>query len=150
VVLGTFPMTLKDNTLTFTFNNSRRPGVYSFEFTPLGAGGVEGQPEAAAYAFNVDAVRESNLKRAAKEKLERVRAAGDPKSGRVSLRSPGDSFERFRNRQPDASESPWLYLLFLVILVAEQAMAVHLSFHLKGNEAAPPAAVLGARQASAA
>jgi hypothetical protein len=29
-------------------------------------------------------------------------------------------------------------------------MAVHLSFHLKGNEAAPPAAVLAARPASAA
>jgi hypothetical protein len=149
VVLGTFPMTLKDNTLTFTFSNSRRPGVFSFEFTPL-AGGVEGQPEAAAYAFNIDAVRESNLKRAAQEKLERARASGDPKSGRISLRSPGDSFERFRNRQPDASESPWLYLFFLGILVAEQAMAVHLSFHLKGNEAAPPAAVLAARPASAA
>ena len=40
---------------------------------------------------------------------------------------------------PDASESPWLYLFFLVILVVEQALAVHLSFHLKGNEAVPGA-----------
>ena len=38
---------------------------------------------------------------------------------------------------PDASESPWLYLFFLVILVVEQAMAVHLSFHLRGNEVLP-------------
>ena len=44
-------------------------------------------------------------------------------------------------RQTDLSESPWFYLLFLVILVLEQAMAVHLSFPLKGSEAvAPPAA----------
>jgi len=28
-------------------------------------------------------------------------------------------------------------LFFLVILIVEQALAVHLSFHLKGNEAAP-------------
>ncbi len=141
VPLGTFPLALKDNTLTFTFNNSRKPGVYTFEFTPLAAGNVEQAPEAAAYAFNVDAARESNLKRAPQDRLERARANNDPKAGRVTLRSPGDSFERFRNRQPDASESPWLYLFFILVLVAEQAMAVHLSFHLKGNEAAPPAAV---------
>jgi hypothetical protein len=30
-----------------------------------------------------------------------------------------------------------LYLLFLVILIVEQALAVHLSFHLKGSEMAP-------------
>jgi hypothetical protein len=149
VVLGTFPLDLKDNTLTFRFNNSRKPGVYTFEFTPIGAG-TEGLSDAAAYAFNVDAVRESNLKRAAKEKLERIRANSDPKAGRITLRSPGDSFERFRNRQPDASESPWLYLFFLLVLVAEQAMAVHLSFHLKGTEAAPTAAPGPVRQAEAA
>jgi hypothetical protein len=140
VALGTFPMSLKDNTLTFSWNNSRKPGVYSFEFTPIGTGGVEGQPEAAAYAFNIDAGRESNLKRAAKDKLERVRGNSDPKAGKITLRSSGDSFERFRNRQPDASESPWLYLFFLLVLVAEQAMAVHLSFHLKGHEAMLPGA----------
>jgi hypothetical protein len=150
VLLGTFPLALKDNTLTFTFNNSRKPGVYTFEFTPIGAAGVEAPPEAAAYAFNVDAASESNLKRAPKEKLERVRANNDPKAGRITLRSTGDSFERFRNRQPDASESPWLYLFFILVLVAEQAMAVHLSFHLRGNEAAPPPAVGSVRPVPAA
>jgi aerotolerance regulator-like protein len=140
VTLGTFQLASKENTLIFTFNNSRKPGVYTFEFTPLGAGGVDEPPEVAAYAFNVDAARESDLKRAAKERLERVRTNDDSKAGKITLRSTGDSFERFRNRQPDASESPWLYLFFILVLVAEQAMAVHLSFHLKGNELAPLAA----------
>jgi len=134
--LGPFTMdtNLKDNTLNFTFNSSKRPGVYTFEFTPVGPGGVEGQPEASVYAFNVDAASESNLKRAAQDKLERVTNNKDPKAGKISLRSFGDSFEKFRNRQPDASESPWLYLFFILVLVMEQALAVHLSFHLKGNE----------------
>ena len=39
-------------------------------------------------------------------------------------------------RQTDLSESPWFYLVILAVLVLEQAMAVHLSFHLKGSEAA--------------
>ena len=37
-------------------------------------------------------------------------------------------------RTSDFSESPWLFLIFLFVLVVEQALAVHLSFHLKGNE----------------
>ena len=41
-------------------------------------------------------------------------------------------------RQTDLSESPWFYLVILAVLVLEQAMAVHLSFHLKGSEANLP------------
>ena len=149
--LGTSSMESKDNVLTFVFNQSRRPGVYTFNFFPVQAGPAEPPPEPRPYAFNVDSAREGNLRRAPRERLERVRAnSGDPKAAKVTLRSPGDSYEAFKNRQPDASESPWLYLFFLVILVVEQALAVHLSFHLKGSEAAPPAAAGGARPSPAA
>jgi hypothetical protein len=41
------------------------------------------------------------------------------------------------DRHSDLSESPWFYLVFLIILVVEQALAVHLSFHLKGQEGVP-------------
>jgi hypothetical protein len=129
------------NTLTFNLGDVRRPGVYFLEFYPSAKEGpAAGQTEMRAYAFNVDAERESNLRRSARDKLERPRSGKDSRSGTVSLRAPGDSYDTFKMRQPDASESPWLYLLFLVILVVEQALAVHLSFHLRGNEAAPPAA----------
>jgi hypothetical protein len=149
--LGTSAMENKDTVLTFVFNQSRRPGVYTFNFFPVQAGASEPPPEPRPYAFNVDSVREGNLKRAPRERLERVRAnSGDPKAAKITLRSPGDSYEAFKNRQPDASESPWLYLLFLLVLVVEQALAVHLSFHLKGNEAAPPAAAGGPRTQPAA
>ena len=77
---------------------------------------------------------ESDLKRAARERLERNKPNRDRRTGGIVLRSPGDNYEVYKERQPDASESPWLYLFFILILVAEQAMAVHLSFHLK-NEA---------------
>jgi len=63
--------------------------------------------------------------------------ARDSRAGTILLRSPGDTFEAYKNKMPDASESPWLYLFFLLILVVEQALAVHLSFHLKGNEVLP-------------
>jgi hypothetical protein len=141
------PMT--NNTLRFNLADARRPGIYVLEFFPsTKEGAAAGQAEMRAYAFNLDAEREGNLRRAARDKLERPRTGREVRTGTVSIRAPGDSYDNFKMRQPDASESPWLYLLFLVILVAEQALAVHLSFHLRGNEAAPPAAV-GRRPARA-
>jgi hypothetical protein len=46
-------------------------------------------------------------------------------------------------KRKDMSEAPWLYLVILIILIVEQALAVHLSFHLKGNEAQLPPGVTG-------
>ncbi len=42
------------------------------------------------------------------------------------------------NKETDLSEHPAFFLIFLIILVCEQALAVHLSFHLRGNEAQMP------------
>ena len=64
----------------------------------------------------------------------------DSRAGRIALHSPGDDYAAFQNKQPDASESPWLYLIILLVLIVEQALAVHLSFHLKGSEGLPAAA----------
>jgi hypothetical protein len=137
---GEQQLPLKNGMLTFDFRDATRPGMYTFEFFPNSKDVVAGQTELRAYSFNVDAARESNLRRASRDKLERPRSGKDSRSGTVVLRAPGDSFDAYKNRQPDASESPWLYLLFLLLLIAEQAMAVHLSFHLKGAEGAPAAA----------
>jgi hypothetical protein len=126
---------LKDNVLTLDFRDTREPGVYTFEFYPNSKEAVE-QAEVRSYAFNIDAGKESDLRRTARDKLERPRAR-DSKAGTILLRAPGDTYEAYKNKMPDASESPWLYLFFLVILIVEQALAVHLSFHLKSNEAVP-------------
>jgi hypothetical protein len=133
------PLPMKDNVLSFEFADSREPGVYTFEFYPNSKEGAPGQTEVRAFAFNLDSAKESDLRRAARDKLERTRAR-DNRAGTILLRSPGDTYEAYKNKMPDASESPWLYLFFLIILIVEQALAVHLSFHLKGNEALPGAA----------
>ncbi len=129
------PLPMKDNVLTLDFRDTREPGVYTFEFYPNSKDATT-QAEVRSYAFNIDAGKESDLRRVARDKLERPRAR-DSRAGSILLRAPGDSYEEYKNKMPDASESPWLYLLFLVILVVEQALAVHLSFHLRGNEAIP-------------
>ncbi len=119
----------------FSFDESRKPGLYLFDFTrreeQSSLAGTT-KTEQPAFVFNVDA-RESDLRRAAKEDLERI-ASG------VQVRNPGSGWAaELANRQHDLSEWPWFYLIFLVILVAEQALAVHLSFHLKGSEGTSPA-----------
>ncbi len=118
------------------------PGVYLFEFTPKSA---EDPADIHALAVNVDAgPKESILRRASQERLQIQTGSGKEAGvGTIRLLEVGDSFEAFKKRDADLSESPWLYLFFLLILVAEQAMAVHLSYHLKdegGTATAPKAA----------
>src|SRR5205823_14783521 len=86
---------------------------------------------------------ESDLRRAAVDQLVRVPAdPNHPKAAKVALYTRGDGMPELKESEQDASEAPWLYLVLLVILVAEQAMAVHLSFHThgaEGGEASPSA-----------
>jgi len=120
--------------LTLSFDEGREPGIYVFELTQRPDVGVEAKVESRAVAYNVDTANESDLRRATRDELEHA-AAG------VLVHRPdsGTLREQIANRQTDLSESAWFYLLFLVVLVIEQALAVHLSFHLRGNEALPPA-----------
>ncbi len=121
------------------------PGVYSFALTPKNDGPAEGF----AVAYNVDAEHESDLTRTAKEKLERTEDAKDSKKGKVALVPSGEPVPDFKTQEKDISELAWLYLVALLILVAEQAMAVHLSYHLKGADAHAPAPAREAAKAAA-
>ena len=118
----------------FSFDEGRKPGVYVFEFTQRPDVGVDAKVETRAVAYNVDTTNESDLRRASRDDLEHA-AVG------VLVHRPdsGTLREQIGNRQTDLSESAWFFLVFLIVLVIEQALAVHLSFHLRGNEALLPA-----------
>jgi hypothetical protein len=120
--------------ITFLFDGAKKPGMYRFDLTPRNVQGsaAEVKPETRAFVFNVDPI-EGDLRRAAKDELEQAKPE-------IKVQFPTENWGvELANRQNDLSEWPWFYLLFLVILVIEQALAVHLSFHLKGGEAAPVA-----------
>ena len=139
------PLVMKESTTAdgvkqyeFAATETKRPGLYLYTFQ------LEGGPqEERMYAFNVDAENESDLRRAAREKLERP-DSGSKDKGKIALRERGDDLTPLAPPHPDASESPWLYLLILVILVVEQALAVHLSFHLRGDGTGTAAAPVAA------
>jgi hypothetical protein len=131
--LGEQTGSISSGRLLFSFDEARKPGVYVFELTQRPDVGVEAKTEARAVAFNVDTTNESDLRRASRDDLEHA-AVG------VLVHRPdsGTLREQIGNRQTDLSESAWFFLVFLIVLVIEQALAVHLSFHLRGNEALPP------------
>lgn len=105
------------------------PGVYLFEFATIDPRDpAKTIPEYKALTFNVDAAMEGNLRRVGRDDLLQT-ADG------ASLHTASEDWAEVLNPQPrDWSEGPWLFLLLLVFLVAEQAMAVRLSFHSHGAE----------------
>ncbi|MFO0878924.1 MAG: BatA domain-containing protein [Gemmataceae bacterium] len=142
-------LTKDGNQLNFAFTDRvRGPGVVKVNLTLLGEGPEEDRQEVRAFAYNVDAMAEGDLKRASRDRLEPELPPGPPTRGKLVLRVPGESYETFKERQPDASESSLLYLFFLIILIAEQAMAVHLSYHTRAAEAGGTAPGRAAPQAA--
>jgi hypothetical protein len=121
-------------TLTFTFDKNLEPGLYVSHLnfadaperaTPLAVFG---------HVFNVDTLKEGSLARIGYDEIEKNLVREAP-TGAIVFEGPSIPTDSLVSRRTDLSESPWLFLLFIAILVAEQALAVHLSFHLKGNEA---------------
>jgi hypothetical protein len=121
---------ISGNRLSFQFDGANEPGIYSFDLTQRAELTGEPKVETRAYAFNVDTANESDLRRVSRDVLDRVGRVTTPVSGSIT-----DMLER----QTDLSESAWIYLVILIVLLLEQALAVHLSFHLKdhGVERAP-------------
>ena len=125
---------------TFTFTKSMEPGLYLTRLyyadardTDPGAGDVrphiqrghETRGQAAAGAAGGSGVR--------------VPAQAPQDNQIAAPEAPNvEGGPAFVNRPHDLSELPWFFVLFLGILVAEQALAVHLSFHLRGTEAELP------------
>jgi hypothetical protein len=90
----------------------------------------------------VDTKKEGELARVNSDELERelvmkVNELANSKDA-VRIVAPGTLDETLVPKQEDFSESPWLFLILLLVLVAEQALAVHLSFHLKSADDLPP------------
>jgi hypothetical protein len=131
--------------LRFNFTRTREPGVYyvTVKGKPKANDSREPQPYDEAFVYNVDTEAEGNLKRASRDMLERGGSSAQAK-GQVALITPDMRLtELLAPKRKDMSEAPWLYLLILIVLIVEQALAVHLSFHLKGNEAQLPPGVVG-------
>ncbi|MCC6421671.1 MAG: BatA domain-containing protein [Gemmataceae bacterium] len=125
---------------TFTFPRSMEPGLYVTRLTYANPADGTGVLQTWGHVFNVDARHEGRLPRAAQEDLESSFLREAPADNQIAAPEAPDAARdtALVNRPRDLSELPWFFVLFLGILVAEQALAVHLSFHLRGSEAELP------------
>jgi hypothetical protein len=140
-VTETIRGSLNANVLSMNYTKTREPGVYRVKLTPKPKPGIDKPPdEYRTYVYNVDTEHESPMARASRDLLERPATSGT--LPRVKLMTPDMTAKDYvAPRKKDLSETPWLYLILLIVLIVEQALAVHLSFHLKGNEASLPPGV---------
>ena len=134
------PVEVQGGTAAHTFTDTRVPGVYVFAFPALtGKDGTDpaGQGEnydCTAVAVNVDADREGQLQRASYDDVvQQAPGAGDENE---RIHSPDNSawVETLKQERDDLSTRRWLYLVILLVLIAEQAMAVRLSHHAKAAD----------------
>ena len=142
--LGEQPLDAAGGNLAFRFADAKKPGVYVFEFTRLTGPNNETEvKEYVPYTFNLDAQREGDLRRVDGNTLTE-QAPGVP------VHSPDDTswVTALKQKRDDFSTRRWLYLFIALVLVAEQAMAVRLSFHNRPDDIeayAPSAAAAYAR-----
>jgi hypothetical protein len=128
--LGDQPLAATPGGPVFDFTEGRDAGVYVFELTHFT--GPDGETEKKQYlaaAFNVDAQREGDLRRANRDDLAQY-------APKVPVHSPDDTswVNALKQKRDDFSTRRWLYLFILLVLVAEQAMAVRLSFHTRPED----------------
>ena len=117
--------------LSFSFPKNHEPGLYVSQLY-YADGDAKLPLLSFGHVFNVDTTREGPLQRLGFDEMKKNLIEGRDRN--VSFLSGGSTTDSLVARQSDFSENPLLYLIFLAVLVAEQALAVHLSFHLKGSE----------------
>jgi hypothetical protein len=129
----------KDGKIQFNLTKHLEPGLYVSELFDENAANKDKPIAVYAHTFNVDTKHEGRLQRVGSEELDRelISKAKDV----IKMVGPGMSDEMLIAKTDDLSESPWLFLILLLVLVAEQALAVHLSFHLKTETDLAPAGV---------
>jgi hypothetical protein len=111
---------------SLNFSETAKPGGYLLGLTQLRTQGGDtvDAPEYRAAAFNIDARREGDLRRTGSDDL----AQYAPGAG---VHSPAETewLEGLKNKSKDLSEYGSLFLVLLLLLIFEQALAVKLSYH---------------------
>lgn len=137
-------MVAEDGKLQLRFTETTQPGAYLFRLTALRSTAAAGQPnevpEFRAAVFNTDTPREGDLRRVSRDDVSQL-APG------AQMHSPTETdwLEQLKNKKTDWSETGWVFLFLLLVLLAEQALAVRFSHHAATNEVdttAPSAAAV--------
>jgi hypothetical protein len=147
--LGSQSMETEATSVRLQFGETAKPGAYLFTFATLRPATTDAvdSPDYRAFAFNVDAAREGDLRRAVTDDLAQ-HAPG------AQVHSPADTdwLDGLKNKSKDLSENATLFLGLILLLLFEQALAVRMSYHAGANDLgdlAPSAAAAMQRRVSA-
>jgi hypothetical protein len=125
-----------------TYPDTKTPGVYMFTLVrkpeekglaPPGGPAVTPDPlggyDFVAAAFNVDAANEGDLRRENTDELAKH-------TNKAPLHNTEDLgwIDDLKQKPTDLSSGRWIYLLILLVLLAEQAWAVRISYHTKPED----------------
>ncbi len=110
------------------FADTANPGAYLLSLTQIrgqssGSDATE-IPEYQAFAMNVDARREGDLRRASQDDILRQAPTAE-------LHSVADAgwVDVLKNKRTDMTEGGWIFLAVLLLLIGEQALATRLSYN---------------------
>jgi hypothetical protein len=118
------------------FGATSAPGAYLFALARRkgegpGGGGPDalGDTDFVAVPFNTDALVEGDLRRANTDDLAAL-------TNKAPLHNTEDLawIDELKQKPTDLSSRRWLYLLLLLVLIAEQAWAVRISYHTKPED----------------
>ena len=138
-----------------SYDGARVPGAYLFTLKRQkidGPAGGKGAPDPlgdfdfVGVAFNVDALNEGDLRRANTDDLA-------AQTNKLPLHNTEDLgwIDELKQKPTDLSSGRWLYLFILLVLLAEQAWAVRISYHTRPEDLealAPSAAAAYAHHAT--
>lgn len=118
-----------------SYGRTAAPGAYVFALTRRKAEGPGGVPDPlgdidfVAVPFNTDSLIEGDLRRANTDDLAAL-------TNKAPLHNTEDLawIDELKQKPTDLSSRRWLYLLLLLVLIAEQAWAVRTSYHSKPED----------------
>ena len=138
--------TVSREVLVAKIRDTKKPGVHLFELTQQRANPNNPSEklefkEYRAVPVNIDSVREGELIRASTDDIAQ-------QSPGVEIHAPDETdwIDKLKNKKTDLTELGWLFLVLMLVLLMEQAMAVRLSFHANaeglGHQAPSAAAAM--------
>ena len=138
--------TVSREVLVAKIRDTKKPGIHLFELTQQRANPNNPSEkievkEYRAVPVNIDAVHEGELLRASTDDIAQ-------QSPGVEIHAPDETdwIDKLKNKKTDLTELGWLFLVFMLVLLMEQAMAVRLSYNANadglGNQAPSAAAAM--------
>ncbi len=127
----------EEERMVFRVLKNDKPGLAVF--TPVDVEAPGKKPGAPFwYVYNVDPTYEGALERINPTVIDHTVITPERKAmiGFVGSQSTArfDFLGIDAVKKKDSAEDPWVYLIIFMALILEQAMAVHLSYHLKEND----------------